>query len=133
MRSKDNLGAYAVVMKLSVSNLQNSVKWYEENLGFVPEPRFNTPTWAQLHVPGVDQFSIGLEEVANPVNSGGESTSFAVRDIEKTREELIKKGIEIQPVIGPIHGDKLAFFNDPDGNVLSLRQPIHQGKHLRNC
>ena len=91
MRSKDNLDAYAVVMKLSVSNLQNSVKWYEENLGFVPEPRFTTPTWVQLHVPGVDQFSIGLEETANPVNSGGESTSFAVRDIDKTREELIKK------------------------------------------
>lgn len=124
MNMNYHLDIHAVVIKLSVSNLQNAVTWYQEHLGLIPDPHFTTPTWSQLHIPGVKQFAIGLEESSNPATSGGESTSFAVHDIEKAREQLIKQGVAVQPVIGPVHGAKLAFFNDLDGNILSLRQSI---------
>lgn len=49
--------------------------------------------------------------------------AFYVENIEKTIEELEKKGIEIEPVrMDTYSGGKFTFFKDPDGLPLELHE-----------
>lgn len=49
--------------------------------------------------------------------------AFYVEDIERTIEELEKKGIETEPVrIDTYSGGKFTFFKDPDGLPLELHE-----------
>jgi predicted enzyme related to lactoylglutathione lyase len=45
-----------------------------------------------------------------------------VEDIEKEVEELRTRGVPVEGVITLPSGVKRAFFSDPDGNVLGIRQ-----------
>jgi hypothetical protein len=58
-------------------------------------------------------------------SSGPRSRSIApseVQDIQKEVEELRSRGIGVDGVITLPSGVKRAFFSDPDGNVLRIRQ-----------
>jgi hypothetical protein len=45
-----------------------------------------------------------------------------VEDIDKEVEELRSRGVSVDGVITLASGVKRAFFSDPDGNVLGIRQ-----------
>jgi len=45
-----------------------------------------------------------------------------VEDIEKEIEELRSRGVSVDGVTTLPSGVKRAFFSDPDGNVLGIRQ-----------
>ena len=116
-----SIGEYAVVAKVNVSNIQASLAWYVEKLGMQPAGA-ETATWAQLAFPGHTGFTVGLNLDAGHVGSGGANTTFVVRNIEAARNELISKGVDVSPISQPGDGVSLAFFKDPDGNELGLRQ-----------
>ncbi|HSL83914.1 MAG TPA: VOC family protein [Thermoanaerobaculia bacterium] len=116
-----NIGSYAVVSKVNVSNLDSSVSWYEKNLDLKLNAAFNTPTWRQLNAPGIKQFAVGLNQ-GGATGTGGAALTFVVTDIKKARQELIDKGVDVGPIDEPGLGVLLAFFKDPDGNSLGLRQ-----------
>ena len=48
--------------------------------------------------------------------------AWEVEDIEKEVEELRSRGVGVDGVITLPSGVKRAFFSDPDGNVLGIRQ-----------
>ena len=48
--------------------------------------------------------------------------AWEVGDIEKEVEELRSRGVSVDGVITLPSGVKRAFFGDPDGNVLGIRQ-----------
>ena len=116
-----NLQEYSVVAKVNVSNLAASVVWYESKLDMVTDPAYQRPTWEQLNFPGKSGFAVGLNLDADHVGTGGASTTFVVTNIEAARNELISRGVEVSPVQNA-EGVLLAFFSDPDGNSLGLRQ-----------
>ena len=116
-----NLGEYALVAKVDVTNLAESVLWYEEKLGLVSDPTFNTATWAQLALPGSQNAFVGLSQGSN-TGSGGEATTFVVQNIEAARAALLNSGVNVGPIEQPGDGVSLAFFEDPSGNKLGLRQ-----------
>ena len=53
---------------------------------------------------------------------------FEVEDIERAREELIRRGV--QPITGifPDERSPWAYFRDPEGNVFEIKQRISEGE-----
>ena len=118
-----NIDAYSVVAKVDVSDMRQSVEWYESKLDLVVDERFDSnPKWRQLNVKGIQRFAVGLNLKADGVGTGGAVTTFAVPDIESSRKELIARGVEVTEIVDVGQGVLLAFFSDPDGNSLGLRQ-----------
>ena len=48
--------------------------------------------------------------------------AFEVEDIEAEVNELRGRGVEVEDLITLPSGVKRAFFKDPDGNVIGMRQ-----------
>ena len=119
---KHIVGEYSIVNKVDVSNVQESVRWYRETLDLIPQPEFDAPTWAQLKFIDLPNYSIGLNYSPAHVGTGGEALTIVVKDIQKARQELISRGVDMSPVSNVGGGVSLAFFTDPDGNKLGLRQ-----------
>ncbi|MCG8421391.1 MAG: VOC family protein [Proteobacteria bacterium] len=121
MKLSDCIGKYAIVAKVDVSDLESSVSWYRDKLCLTVDDRFTTETWVQLRV-GIPYVAIGLNLSASNVGTAGGVTTFVVDDIEFARNNLIAKGVEVSAIEEVAKGVKLAFFSDPDGNHLGLRQ-----------
>jgi hypothetical protein len=48
--------------------------------------------------------------------------AFEVEDIESEVNELRSRDVEVEGVITLPSGVKRAFFKDPDGNIIGMRQ-----------
>jgi predicted enzyme related to lactoylglutathione lyase len=48
--------------------------------------------------------------------------AFEVADIEAEVADLRSRGVEVEGVITPASGIRRAFFKDPDGNIIGMRQ-----------
>lgn len=115
------IGDYAFVMKVNVTDIEKSLEWYEQKLEMKHDPRYDVPGWwAQLKVLGMPRLAWGLNK-GKPV-PGSDTPTFVVRNIVKARKELLSRGVAVGPIEEPGKGVKLAFFSDPDGNQLGLRQ-----------
>lgn len=117
---------------LPSSNLSKSVEFYRETLGaaFI----------AEYESPGLAFFQLGairlLLEQSHGATSSGAVLYFEVPDIEGAYAALRARGVEFRSVPHLIHRDNtgtfgpaeeeewMAFFNDPDGNVLALASRI---------
>ena len=122
MTLNDIFGEYAFVAKVNVSNLAASLEWYESKLGLIPDPSFQTATWAQLNLPGIPQVAIGLSVAPQGIGTAGAVSTFVVDDITAASNGLIEQGVQVGPITNVGDGVLLCFFQDPDGNTLGLRQ-----------
>ncbi|SFD88425.1 lactoylglutathione lyase [Chitinophaga sp. CF118] len=113
---------YGLVVKVDVSNLENSIEWYTDKLGLIVNPNYQTSTWTQLIIPGIVKSEIGLNVNAQNAGSGGENTTFVVNDIIATKKKLESEGIKVSSIQNAGDGVLLAYFSDPDDNSLGLRQ-----------
>ncbi|HXA16680.1 MAG TPA: VOC family protein [Thermoanaerobaculia bacterium] len=121
MSLKDVIGHFSFVVKLNVTDVDSSVKWYAANLQLVHDPRYDVPGWwAQLNVPEMRCLAFGLNKgVPQP---GSDTPTFVVPNIAKARDRLVALGVPVTPIQTVPPGVQLAFFKDPDGNQLGLRQ-----------
>lgn len=61
------------------------------------------------------------KRVSFPEASGLRHLAFGVESIEKTKEQLIAKGIPVEEVrLDTITNKKFTFFQDPDGQPLEI-------------
>lgn len=120
MALKDVIGEHAFVSKVDVSDLDASAAFYGKKLGLVPDEKYNTPTWRQFRV--LPRVAIGLNVNPGGVGTGGAVATLVVDDIVQARNGLHKQNVTVGPIFDAGHGVQLAFFEDPDGNSLGLRQ-----------
>ncbi|WP_156440839.1 VOC family protein [Burkholderia sp. ABCPW 14] len=113
---------YAFVAKIDVSDLDASSDWYQKNLGLIPDSRYDTPSWRQFNLPDLKRVALGLNFDATNVGTGGAVLTFVVNNIDNARQNLIENKVPVTNIIDVGHGVKLCFFQDLDGNSLSLRQ-----------
>jgi lactoylglutathione lyase len=111
-----------LVAKMDVKGLDAALEWYRNKLGFVPDDRFRTKTWAQLNLPGVKGAAVGLNLEPRRAGSGGVVLTLVVADVAQARDELIAEGVQVGPIESVGDGVQLAIFRDPDGNSLGLRE-----------
>jgi catechol 2,3-dioxygenase-like lactoylglutathione lyase family enzyme len=106
-----------VVPTLAVSDMERARHFYEEGLGLAVE----------ADVVGTVRYSCGgdtalaiFERPMEPVDRT--VAAFELEDIEGEVTELRGRGVEVDDIITMSNGVKRAFFHDPDGNVIGMRQ-----------
>jgi catechol 2,3-dioxygenase-like lactoylglutathione lyase family enzyme len=110
------LSTARVVPTLAVSDMDRARRFYEEGLGLAVE----------ADVVGTVRYSCGgdtaLAIFERPMESVDRTVAaFEVEDIEAEVNELRGRGVEVAEITLQ-SGVKRAFFKDPDGNVIGMRQ-----------
>lgn len=112
-----------ITIAFSVSNRQETAKWYEKHLGFNIVFSVDEAGWTELatNTPGV---TIGLGD-AEEINASTTTPVFGVGDCDTARSALEQAGIEFDGDTMEIPGMvKLATFLDPDGHPLMIAQDM---------
>ena len=113
-----------VVLSSSVKDINASIAWFKEKLGF--DETFNVAEagWAEVSTPAAD-VTIGLAQSDEPSGSGGITPVFGVADIAAARAELEGKGVRFDGDTIELPGMvKLAVFVDPDDNRYMLAESL---------
>ena len=106
-----------VVPTLAVSDMERARRFYEEVVGLAVE----------VDVVGTVRYSCGgdtgLAIFERPMEPSDHTVAaFEVDDIELEVKELRERGVEVEGVITLPDGTQRAFFKDPDGNIIGMRQ-----------
>lgn len=116
-------------VRIRVSDLGRSIRWYTENLGFELQRRTaRSPQGNQLAFLGLPGNEVAIELCYSPdfelaVQEDLMHFAIGVPDLAAFCDELEKKGLEIWP--GKWRdklaaGSKMAFITDPDGYEVEL-------------
>src|SRR5687768_3355736 len=112
---------------MGVSDLDRSIAWYRDTLGFDLLYRMEDDAWCELKT-GVERVNLGLSQVEEPGGKGGATLTFGVEDIESAKAELDARGIRQDGPIRHIPGlVRLLTFYDPDDNALMLYEDLQGG------
>jgi catechol 2,3-dioxygenase-like lactoylglutathione lyase family enzyme len=109
-----------------VRDLDCSIAWYEETLGFKLLYRVEELGWCEMatEVPAVN---VGLSQVEEVPRGGNATLTFGVRDVEKARKLLADRGVQFDGATLTHEGMvKLATFFDPDGNTLMVYEDLRK-------
>jgi len=117
-----------ITLSSSVKDLDASIAWFKDILGFEEEFKVAEAGWAEVSTPA-EGVSIGLDQTdADVEGSGGSVPVFGVSDIDAARAELEAKGVEFAGDTVELPGMvKLATFFDPDGNRYMFAQSLVEG------
>ena len=103
---------------IGVTDLDRSVAFYQDVLGFRLLYRRDDIAWAELET-GVDKVNVGLSQRETAGGAGGATLTFGVTDIEAAKALLDTRGIRQDGPIRDIPGlVRLLTFYDPDDNAL---------------
>ena len=110
-----------LTISCSGSDLERSIAWYRDLLGFELIYKLDEMGWCELRTPW-QGISIGIGQSEEP-KVGGTTPVFGVEDIEAARGHLESNGVrfdgETQVIPDMV---KLATFYDPDGNPWMLAE-----------
>lgn len=107
---------------LRVTDLECSIAWYTQQLGFTLLYRAEAIGWCELST-GVDKVNIGLSESEEAGGAGGSTLTFGVTDLDAARADLLAAGVQLDGEIRVIPDlVRLQTFFDPDGNALMFYQ-----------
>ncbi|NEP82884.1 MAG: hypothetical protein F6K39_34935 [Okeania sp. SIO3B3] len=109
--------------RFNVNDGEKATQWYEEKLDMMVNDKSSAyPYYVQLFYPELPETQIGLSQ-SQPVQSGKATATIAVDNIEEAVDYLDYQGVKVGPPCNAGDGyTVLAFFCDPDGNNLALRQ-----------
>ncbi|MEE8106960.1 MAG: VOC family protein [Planctomycetota bacterium] len=113
---------------LGVRDMDASLAWYRDILGFELVYRLDDMGWCEL-ASSVARVNIGLSQVEELEVKGGATLTFGVTDIASARQKLEAADVRFDGETMTIpEMVMLATFFDPDGNKLMLYQDL-QGAH----
>jgi catechol 2,3-dioxygenase-like lactoylglutathione lyase family enzyme len=111
-----------VVPTLAVSDIERARHFYEGRLGFEAEAVVEgTVRYGCGGGTGLAIFERPMEAIDRTV------AAFEVDDIEQEVSDLRERDVEVEGIITLPSGVRRAFFKDPDGNVIGMRQLPTQG------
>jgi methylmalonyl-CoA/ethylmalonyl-CoA epimerase len=126
---------------ISVSNLEESIKWYTEMLGFEPSKRLDLSDGSvRIAIVEHQGFGIELIEVRDSTpyplawqDPGGQHKTrgvvhfaFLVDDLDATAEVLREKGARFACELTTLKGLGIRYFHifDNDGNLVEFGQRV---------
>lgn len=111
-----------------VSSLDEAIKFYSETLGFTVKTIDKNYGWVELSGPSGSVLGLAQENPEMQTKAGTNAVvTMVVDDIQKGREELQKKGVNLIGEIMEIPGEvKLQSFLDKDGNHFQLVELIRK-------
>jgi len=127
-----SLSNYNVAAAVAVSDMRRARAFYEGKLGLVPDPEAENEDNVRYVCGGGSLLHVFVSPYAGTAQST--VAGWGVDDIEAVVGELSAKGVQFERYdmpglvtdgrgIATFEGDaKVAYFRDPDGNVLSIAQ-----------
>jgi catechol 2,3-dioxygenase-like lactoylglutathione lyase family enzyme len=109
-----------LTISVNVSDLQRSIDWYRDSLGFDVEYRLDEIGWAELTTP-FGAVNLGLSQTEDQ-RAGGTVPTFGVADIDAARRHLESRGVKLDDTFDVQGMVKLMGFYDPDGNPWMLAE-----------
>jgi catechol 2,3-dioxygenase-like lactoylglutathione lyase family enzyme len=111
---------------LSVSDIDRSIAWYRDVLGFTLLYKLDEAAWCEMST-GVARVNVGLGENVECGGRGGATLTFGVADIETAKAELVAKAVRLDGDIRDIPDMvRLLTFYDPDDNALMFYQDLQR-------
>jgi len=116
-----------LLVQIAVEDLDRSVEFYTETLGFELESVDRELQWARVKT-GIDGVTIGIGQQETVKGSGTVSMNFGVEDVDSYRGALEAKGVRFEgPTITVPGVVRLATLHDPDGNRIRLATDLKPG------
>ncbi len=113
-----------ITLASSVKDLDRSIAWFEEMLGFELVVRIDDAQWAEL-TSTTANVTIGLGVNESVTGQGGTTPVFGVQDIVIARNELEAKEVKFDGDTVEVPGMvKIATFFDPDGNSYMFAESL---------
>lgn len=113
-----------IVISVNVSDLDRSIAWWGEMLGFEPTYVMKEYGWCELAT-SIEGVGLGLGQVEEVKASGGVTPTFGVSDIEAARGHMESRGVKFDGDTYEISGQvKLCTFYDPDANPFMLAEVL---------
>jgi catechol 2,3-dioxygenase-like lactoylglutathione lyase family enzyme len=101
---------------LEVTDMDRSIKWYTEVLGFNLRWYVQETGYAAINIGETPLTLVKANEVKPATYS---PFNFYTPDINKAYEELKRNGVDVEEIVD--YGDVLSFnFKDPDGHILGV-------------
>jgi catechol 2,3-dioxygenase-like lactoylglutathione lyase family enzyme len=112
-----------IVIAVNVSDLDRSIAWWSEMLGFEPTYAMKEYGWCELGT-SIEGLGLGLGQVEE-VKIGGTTPTFGVSDIDAARGHMEARGVRFDGDTHEIEGQvKLCTFYDPDENPFMLAEVL---------
>jgi predicted enzyme related to lactoylglutathione lyase len=113
-----------IVISVNVSDLDRSIAWWGEMLGFEPTYVMKEYGWCELGT-AIDGVGLGLGQVEDVKASGGVTPTFGVSDLDAARAHMESRGAKFDGDTYEIEGQvKLCTFYDPDANPFMLAEVL---------
>jgi catechol 2,3-dioxygenase-like lactoylglutathione lyase family enzyme len=113
-----------IVISVNVSDLDRSIAWWGEMLGFEPTYVMKEYGWCELGT-AIEGVGLGLGQVEKVEASGGITPTFGVSDIDAARGHMESRGVRFDGDTYEISGQvKLCTFYDPDANPFMLAEVL---------
>ncbi len=116
------------VVPVPVADIDRARAFYVERVGFVADHdvRFgDSGRILQLTPPGSScsiLLGAGLGEISEMRPGSVKGLHLVVPDIDRAREELVSRGVEVGGIADHPGGVRSASFHDPDGNSWVLQE-----------
>src|SRR5947209_20085078 len=105
---------------LSVSDIDRSIAWYTDVLGFTLLYKIDQAAWGELAT-GVERVRVGLGENIERTGRGGATLTFGVKNIQSAKARLLDKKVRLDGDVVEVPGMALLLpFYDPDDNPLKF-------------
>ena len=146
LRSQEPLAQMqAEHVMLATANYDETLTWYEENLGFRIKHEWTVPEFPDLKLAYLEKNGFIIEVVASPNTLEVEPISdfserlqqpgirhfaFLVDDVDAAIATLETKDVEIIlfPTSFPNSGRRVAFFEDNNGNLIEFLEELPLGE-----
>lgn len=126
----DDPTAPSVKAMLATADIDRARDWYRDALGF--EPKSDEMGELLVYQSGATEFSVYKTDFAGTAQNT--VAIWLVDDLDAEMAELRERGVvfeeydlreatTVDGVMTDPSGDKVAWFKDPDGNILGLSQP----------
>ena len=113
---------------LGVSDIDRSIAWYRDVLGFEVIYKLDDWGWAELRSP-IAEVNVGIGQTEEVEPRGGATLTFGVDDIDAARGHLEAHDVRFDGETSEVPGMvRLATFYDPDGNSFMLAQRLDGGQ-----
>lgn len=113
-----------VTLALDCANLDATIAWYEQVMGFQLLYRLAEQGWCEMRGPA-QNITVGFGQAAEATPKGGCVPVWGVADIEAARKHLEGHQVRFDGPTREVAGMvRLATFYDPDGNAWMLAQSL---------
>jgi catechol 2,3-dioxygenase-like lactoylglutathione lyase family enzyme len=115
---------HELTCSLGVTDLDRSIAWYTDMLGFKLLYRADEIGWCEMET-GIANVTVGLSQNETVPQGGGATPVWGVPDIVAAKAHLDAHGIRQDGDILHIEGlVKLITFYDPDGNAFMFSESL---------